>query len=182
MATIPGYRWFWLMLLLAAAVVAVLSVPGTSARAQTSELSIVADKGGYTVGDVATVRVSGLNECAGQTVRLGLRSVANGAAISANEVMLDAGGNGSTQLTLTSDNGGSPVQAAAWGDCVSRGLEPGLALDSHPLLISIAPRPPDTGGGMAAERSEPVIALVAGVLLISAAVAGVSLATHRTRG
>ena len=147
MGTTRGLRRFRSVLFFAAAVVASVWAPNTSVRARTSELSIGTDKGGYTLGDVAAIRVSGLSECAGRIVRLGFRCVLNGAAVSANEVTLDAGGNGSTQLTLTSDNNGTPVQAAAWGDCISRGFEPGLALDPHPQLISIGPRPPAAGSG-----------------------------------
>ncbi|MGE3075370.1 MAG: hypothetical protein AB7N24_16565 [Dehalococcoidia bacterium] len=120
-----------------AAVLAMFSA-ASAASAQSSELQIRTDKGGYLAGEVATVTVTGLNECSGRTVTAGLRDVTRGAKFATAEVTLDASGSGSVRVPLMSDNGGSPVQAAAWANCVDRGFEPDLALDPHPLLVSVS--------------------------------------------
>ncbi|MGE0599747.1 MAG: hypothetical protein AB7J35_11250 [Dehalococcoidia bacterium] len=109
-----------------------------AASAQSAELQIRTDKGGYVAGEAATVTVTGLSECAGRTVTVGMRDAARGAQFATAEVTLDGAGSGSVRVPLMSDNGGTPVQAAVWANCVDRGLEPGLALDPHPLLVSVS--------------------------------------------
>jgi len=108
------------------------------AIAQAPELRIRADKGGYIAGEAATVSVTGLTECAGQTITLGMRDVGRGARFATKDVQLDASGSGSAKVALMSDNGGSPLAAAAWGNCVDRGFEPGLALDPQITLLSVS--------------------------------------------
>jgi len=111
-----------------------LSLAAT-ATAQTPQLQLRADKGGYLVGESATVTVTGLTECADKTVALGMRDVGRGARFATKDVQLDSTGSGSVKVALMSEITVSP---AAWGTCVDRGLEPGLALDPHITLISVS--------------------------------------------
>ena len=155
----------FVLAVLAALGTALAMVPGL-AGAQAPELEIRADKGGYVAGEAATVIVSGLTECAGRTVSIGMRGAARGEHFAEAEATLDAAGGGSVRVPLMTDNGGTPVQPAVWADCVDRGFEPGLALAPHPLLISVS----------LLSESEIVAFLPAGAAAIARAVARGDLA------
>ena len=106
------------------------------AAAQPAELQIRADKGGYLLGESATITVTNLTECAGETVSIGFRG-GFGNRYGEVPTQLDMTGSGSATFALMRQE--LAVSPAVWGDCVDRGLEPGLALDPHIMLISLSP-------------------------------------------
>ena len=124
--------------LVAIAVVAVFQAGG--ARAQSAELTIRADKGGYLLGERATITVANLTECAGQTVSIGFFG-SSGNHYGGVPTTLDATGSGAATFALMDRE--IAVSPAVRADCVDRGLEPGLALDPHITLISLWPATPE---------------------------------------
>lgn len=142
--------------LIAALVAMPLGVAATQQDGHAAEFSIRADKGGYVVGEAATVTVAGLTECADQIVSIGMRDAARGVHFAARDVRLDAEGNGSATVALLSDNDANPVQAAVWASCVDRGFEPGLALSTFPLLISVSFNSQDELVGFLPSGAEPI--------------------------